>query len=184
MRAGFPEIVVRTEYDEARREVVVRVNQVQKPIASTPSAFQSPLEIEVRDAQGVAQMGALIQVVASDSLPVATAFTDLHGRYVINNLLPGKYQVRASAALFVPAMRDNLLLRSGARTVVNLTLSTLFETTVWLPAERRNTPLPRWPNCLSCCYGGDCAPPRRHCPRCCTGQLGGPACATGPAALA
>jgi opacity protein-like surface antigen len=95
----------------------------------------------VRDAQGVAQMGALIQVVASDST-VATAFTDLHGRYVINNLLPGKYQVRATAALFVPAMRDNLLLRSGARTVVNLTLSTLFEATAWLPAERRKSDEP------------------------------------------
>ena len=95
----------------------------------------------VRDAQGVAQMGALIQVMAGDST-VATAFTDLHGRYVVNNLLPGKYQVRATAALFVPAMRDNLLLRSGARTVVNLTLSALFEATAWLPAERRKADEP------------------------------------------
>ena len=96
----------------------------------------------VRDAQGVAQMGALVQVMANDSQTVATAFTDLHGRYVVNNLLPGKYHVRASAALFVPAMRDNLLLRSGARTVVNLTLSTLFEATAWLPAERRKVDEP------------------------------------------
>src|SRR5271170_7503332 len=96
----------------------------------------------VSDAQGVAQMGALVQVIANDSLTVATAFTDLHGRYVVNNLLPGKYHVRASAALFVPAMRDNLLLHSGARTVVNLTLSTLFEATAWLPAERRKVDEP------------------------------------------
>jgi hypothetical protein len=53
----------------------------------------------VRDAQGVAQMGALVQVVASDSALVGTAFTDLQGRYLIVHLLPGKYQVRASAAL-------------------------------------------------------------------------------------
>jgi hypothetical protein len=44
--------------------------------------------------------------------------------------------------LFVPAMRENLLLRSGARTVVNLTLSTLFEATSWLPAERRKVDEP------------------------------------------
>ncbi len=69
----------------------------------------------VRDAQGVAQMGALIQIVASNSTAAATAFNDLHGRYVIANLLPGKYYVKATAALFVPATRDNLLLRSGAR---------------------------------------------------------------------
>ena len=107
-----------------------------------PQAAGAVVSGLVRDAQGVAQMGALIQVLASDSLPVATAFTDLHGRYVINNLVPGKYQVRASAALFVPAMRDNLQLRSGARTVVNLTLSTLFEATAWLPAERRKVDEP------------------------------------------
>ena len=96
----------------------------------------------VRDAEGVAQMGALVQVIANDSQTVATAFTDLHGRYVVNNLLPGKYHVRASAALCVPAMRDNLLLRSGARTVVDLTLHTIFEATAWLPAERRKVDEP------------------------------------------
>jgi hypothetical protein len=96
----------------------------------------------VRDAQGVAQMGALIQVVASNSVTAATAFTDLHGRYVITNLVPGKYNVKASAALFVPATRENLTLHSGARTVVNLTLSTLFEASSWIPAERRKADEP------------------------------------------
>ena len=49
----------------------------------------------VRDAQGVAQMGALIQVVANNSATAATAFTDLHGRYVITNLLPGKIVIHS-----------------------------------------------------------------------------------------
>ena len=96
----------------------------------------------VRDAQGIAQMGALVQVVAGDSALVGTAFTDLHGRYLILHLLPGKYEVRASAALFVPALRGNLELRSGAQAVVNLTLNTLLETAAWLPAERRKADEP------------------------------------------
>lgn len=95
----------------------------------------------VRDAQGVVQMGALVQVLANDAM-VGTAFTDLHGRYLIAHLVPGKYDVKASAALFVPATRGNLQLRSGARTVVNLTLNTLFETAAWLPAERRKADEP------------------------------------------
>lgn len=37
----------------------------------------------VRNAQGVAQMGALVQILANDSVTVGTAFTDLHGRYII-----------------------------------------------------------------------------------------------------
>ena len=91
----------------------------------------------VRDGQGVAQMGALVQVLASNSATVATAFTDQHGRYIIANLTPGKYLVRASASLFVPATKANLELRSGVTTVVNLTLAALFDTASWLPAERR-----------------------------------------------
>jgi len=87
-------------------------------------------------------MGALVQVLTNDSVMVGTAFTDLHGRYLIPNLMPGKYEVRASAALFVPAMHPNLQLRPGARAVVNLTLNALFDPTSWLPAERRKADEP------------------------------------------
>lgn len=96
----------------------------------------------VRDSQGVAQMGALVQVVGANSEVLGTAFTDLHGRYLIANLLPGKYDVRASAALFVPAMRGNLQLRPGAKAIVNLTMSAIFDAAAWLPAERRKADEP------------------------------------------
>ncbi len=96
----------------------------------------------VRDAQGVAQMGALVQVLAQNSVMVGTAFTDLHGRYLIANLVPGKYDVRATAALYVPALKGNLQLRPGAKAVVNLTLNALFDSASWLPAERRKADEP------------------------------------------
>ncbi|HEV2710298.1 MAG TPA: carboxypeptidase-like regulatory domain-containing protein [Edaphobacter sp.] len=96
----------------------------------------------VRDADGVAQMGAVVQVLATDSALVGTAFTDLHGRYLITRLLPGKYQVRATAVLFVPTTRGDLHLRPGAQAVVNLTLNTIFDATTWLPAERRKADEP------------------------------------------
>src|ERR1035441_253505 len=91
----------------------------------------------VRDAQGVAQMGAMVEVLAAGSVSVATAFTDIYGRYRIANLVPGKYQVRATAALFVPASRNNLRLSMGMRATVNLTLSMLADPAAWLPVERR-----------------------------------------------
>ncbi len=91
----------------------------------------------VRDAQGVAQMGALVQVLGANAVTVKTAFTDQRGRYSITNLAPGKYVLRASATMFVPVTRSNLQLRMGARAVVNLTLATLFDSASWLPAERR-----------------------------------------------
>lgn len=91
----------------------------------------------VRDAQGVAQMGAMVQVLAAGPVPVATAFTDISGRYRIANLLPGSYQVRATAALFVPATRRNLRLSNGMLATVNLTLNMLADPAAWLPAQRR-----------------------------------------------
>lgn len=93
----------------------------------------------VRDAHGVEQMGALVQVLTADAATIRTAFTDVRGRYVIANLVPGRYAVRASATLFVPATRANLQLRTGATAVVNLTLGALFDTVSWLPARRRGS---------------------------------------------
>jgi hypothetical protein len=108
-------------------------------LASGASAMAAPAVVSgvVRDTQGVAQMGAMVQVLAVGSATVATAFTDMYGRYRIANLVPGKYQVRATAVLFVPATRANLLLRTGMLATVNLTLSTLSDPVTWLPAQRR-----------------------------------------------
>lgn len=113
-------------------------------IAASGRAVGPPAAVsgEVRDAQGVAQMGALVQILAQNSVMVGTAITDLHGRYLITNLLPGRYEVRATAALFVPALRGNLQLRPGAKAVVNLTMNALFDTASWLPAERRKADEP------------------------------------------
>ena len=96
----------------------------------------------VRDAQGVAQMGALVQILGADATLIRTAYTDLSGHYRVENLMPGRYQVRATLALFTPAVRNNLRLPMGARAVVDLTLSTVFQSTAWLPAERRRADEP------------------------------------------
>ena len=100
----------------------------------------------VRDAQGLVQIGALVQVLTGDARTVATAFTDEHGHYSIRNLIPGQYEVKASATMFVPATRANLRLQDGARAVVNLTMAALFDTASWLPASRRraNEPDDGW----------------------------------------
>jgi Carboxypeptidase regulatory-like domain len=119
--------------------VSVMLLTVAVRIAAGQSAAVSGV---VRDAQGVAQLGALVQVVAEDSTVLGATFTDLHGRYLIPRLVPGRYGVRASAALFIPALRDNLQLRAGAQAVVNLTLNTLFESATWIPAERRKADEP------------------------------------------
>ena len=96
----------------------------------------------IKDSQGVVQLGALVQVVSEHAVTVATAFTDQHGRYHFTNLPSGRYAIRASQTLFVPATRANLQLQAGASAIVNLTLAALFDTASWLPAERRQASEP------------------------------------------
>ena len=96
----------------------------------------------VRDIHGVAQMGALVEAVSAASGSVGTAYTDMAGRYRIANLAAGRYQVRATAALFAPATRGNLRLTAGMRATVDLTLSMLSDPVAWLPAQRRRADEP------------------------------------------
>jgi Carboxypeptidase regulatory-like domain len=110
------------------------------PVLSESAAAQeAAVTGVVRDVQGIAQAGALVQILAAGLDAPRTAFTDIHGRYSISDLPPGKYAVQASAALFVPSTKDNLQLLAGKWSVVNLTLASLFDTTGWLPVERRRS---------------------------------------------
>lgn len=107
-----------------------------------PASSTAAVSGVVRDAQGVAQMGARVQVLAAGSVSVATAFTNMAGRYRIANLVPGSYQVRATAVLFLPATRRNLQLATGMLATVNLTLNMLADPAVWIPAQPRRADEP------------------------------------------
>ncbi|GAA3765168.1 hypothetical protein GCM10022270_26050 [Terriglobus aquaticus] len=92
----------------------------------------------ILDSEGIPQMGALVQLLLPDTTPAAVALTDSNGRYRVSDLKPGRYRVRVSAALFLPAVRQTLQVSANTRAVVNLTLSTLLAPTQWLPATRRS----------------------------------------------
>jgi hypothetical protein len=96
----------------------------------------------VRDNHGTPQMGALIELLSADAATIASTLTDDHGRYIIPAVLPGKYQLRATAAFLVPLTRGNLRLQAGAQAVINLTMSTLFEAVNWLPTQGRRAEEP------------------------------------------
>jgi Carboxypeptidase regulatory-like domain len=91
----------------------------------------------VRDAKGSPQIGTLVQLVKPDLSIIAQTFTDDHGHYTLPSILPGIYGIKATAALFLPTLRENLRIAPSSRLVVNLTLSTLYEAFRWLPAQPR-----------------------------------------------
>jgi hypothetical protein len=96
----------------------------------------------VRDAQGQSQIGVLVQLLSKNNEVLAAAYTDRDGHYDIRTIYTGVFQVRASAAMFLPTVRQNVPIEMGAHTLVDLTLNTLTEALQWLPAQPRTASEP------------------------------------------
>ena len=90
----------------------------------------------VRDSAGVPQIGAEVELLRPDLTVIASVFTNSKGHFLVSSVLPGRYAVKAMGASFLPALREDVRVRTG--TVVNLTLNTLYEAMQWLPAEPRS----------------------------------------------
>lgn len=97
----------------------------------------------VRDSHGTPQIGASVELLRPDFSVVLRTWTDEHGRYRIPSVLPGVYEVKASADLFLPTLRENLRVVGASKVVVNLTLDTLYEAFRWLPAKPRQADEPK-----------------------------------------
>jgi len=106
-------------------------------VASSPLLAATPGSVSgvVRDSSGVPQIGAVVQLLRPDMSVIAAVYTTSKGAYSFNDILPGKYAVKAMGASFLPSLRENVRVRTN--TVVNLTLNTLYEVMQWLPAEPR-----------------------------------------------
>jgi hypothetical protein len=90
----------------------------------------------VKSASGTPQMGALVEVFASGALQPVVAFTTEAGTYQAANLIPGSYRVKVTAASFLPSLIENVMVRSGGRAVINVTLNTLAEAIRLLPPRQ------------------------------------------------
>ena len=86
----------------------------------------------VRDGSGMPQMGAVVEILGS-AAQALKVFTDDRGFYSVASLLPGIYSVKVSAPSFLPSLREKIGLRPGARLIVNVTLTTLFEAIQLVP---------------------------------------------------
>ena len=88
----------------------------------------------VRNTSGVAQMGAVVELLSSTAQTL-TVFTDENGFYSATRLLPGTYSIKYSAASFLPVFRDGIDLRAGGKVLLNVTLSTLFDAVKMVPVR-------------------------------------------------
>jgi hypothetical protein len=86
----------------------------------------------VRDTTGASQMGAAVEILGS-ATQALKVFTDDRGFYSVASLLPGTYSVKVSVPAFLPSLREKIDLRSGAKLIVNITMTTLFEAIQLVP---------------------------------------------------
>jgi hypothetical protein len=107
-------------------------------LVSAPAFGAAPGTVSgvVRDSGGVPQIGAEVELLRPDLTVIASVFTNSTGHFVIASVLPGRYAVKAMGTSFLPALREDVRVRTA--TVVNLTLNTLYEAMQWLPAEPRS----------------------------------------------
>jgi hypothetical protein len=80
-------------------------------------------------------MGAAVEILgsAAQALRTLKVFTDDRGFYSVASLLPGTYSVKVSAPSFLPTLREKIGVRAGAKLMVNVTLTTLFEAIQLVP---------------------------------------------------
>jgi len=114
--------------------VVIVVTSVSVPAWSgtASGALSGAISGYVRDGNGAPQMGAMVEVLGS-AAQALKVFTDDRGFYSVAKLLPGTYSVKVSAPSFLPTLREKIGVRAGARLMVNVTLTTLFEAIQLVP---------------------------------------------------
>lgn len=86
----------------------------------------------VRDGSGAPQMGAVVEILGS-AAHALKVFTDDRGFYSFSSILPGTYSVKVSAPSFLPTLREKISVHPGAKSMVNVTLTTLFEAIQLVP---------------------------------------------------
>jgi hypothetical protein len=82
-------------------------------------------------------MGAAVEIYGAATGQHQLAYTDESGHFSLSGLLPGSYDLRATAPSFLPTLREDIALSAGTSKVLNITLNTLFEAVKMLPPAKR-----------------------------------------------
>jgi len=80
----------------------------------------------VFDSSGVPQMGAAVILFNKQDRQFLKVLTDERGAFQFLSLAPEIYSVKVALATFVPAWKKNIVVQPGMRSMLNVSLSTLF----------------------------------------------------------
>ncbi len=100
---------------------------VAGPVSGAASvSLSGAIAGSVTDGEGVPQMGALVMLFNRHDGLSQKVFSDEKGSFAFAGLLPDIYSIRVTLASFVPAIKSNILVQPGMRSVLNVSMATLF----------------------------------------------------------
>ncbi|HTS31396.1 MAG TPA: carboxypeptidase-like regulatory domain-containing protein [Bryobacteraceae bacterium] len=96
--------------------------------AASPVRLSGAISGIVVDGAGIPQMGATVVLYNRQDRLTEKVTTNDKGEFQFLSLFPDLYSVRVTLATFLPAVRQNILVQPGMRSVLNVNLSGLFST--------------------------------------------------------
>jgi hypothetical protein len=94
--------------------------------AAVSLSLSGAISGSVTNTDGVPQMGAVVMLFNHQEGLSQKALTDENGSFVFASLLPDVYSIRVTLASFVPAIKNNILVQPGMRSVLNVSMAALF----------------------------------------------------------
>lgn len=98
------------------------------PAIASDLRLYGAIEGEVRNTDGIAQMGANVLLFNRLEQPIDRALTGPDGRFRFNTLRPDSYSVRVQLSTYLPASRQSVPVRAGMSSYLSIQLATIFST--------------------------------------------------------
>jgi hypothetical protein len=96
--------------------------------AAAPVKLSGAISGVVNNSYGVPQMGATILLLNRQDRALDKIQTNERGEFKFAGLFPDVYAIRVTLSSFLPAWKKDILVQPGMRSVLNISLSTLFST--------------------------------------------------------
>lgn len=116
---------------QSKTGTVLRATALLLGLAVSASAI-TPLELsgslggQVKNASGVAQMGATVILYNRYDRAIRRVMTDADGSFRFNSLLPDLYSIRVSLNSFIPAFKRNIAIRPGFHSVLTINMASML----------------------------------------------------------
>jgi len=96
--------------------------------AATPLRLGGVIVGAVQSAEGVPQLGAVVQLYNRQDRPVQRVLSDATGRFEFVGLPPDHYSLKVTMAAFFPAIQKDILVQPGTQSLLAVHLSSFFST--------------------------------------------------------